>query len=444
MNGRIAHVEALTRQGRLEDAREALAALEPDLQSDARALQQAGQLHTHANRHAEAAAAFARAVELEPGNPSYLYNLATARIALGEIDEAERLLDEVITRAPHDADAYYNRATLRRQTVERNHVAQIERALAAETLPASEVQLCYAAAKELEDLGEYARAFAYLKRGAGARRRMLSYRVEDDVRVMDEIARTFPGTPAASGHADRRPVFVLGLPRSGTTLAERILSAHPDVASLGESPAFAMSVVGLCGNAPPQELIRRSASLDFAALGRTYCGSALPRSQAKQRAVDKTPQNFLYLGLIARALPDAAIVHLARDPMDVCYAMYKTLFRMAYPFSYDLRDLGLYFVAYRRLMDHWRRALPGRFLDLAYEDIVRDQEEASRRLIAQAGIAWDNACLKFERNASPSLTASAAQVRQPVYASSIGLWRRYEEQLAPLARFFQSNGISFA
>lgn len=444
MPGTIAHVEELTRQGRIEEARLALAMLEPDIARDPRALQDAGRLHTHANRHLEAAAAFARAVALAPDDPRYLYNLATARIALGEIDEAERLLDRVIALAPQDADAWYNRATLRRQTLERNHVADIERALNAPHREAmSEVQLCYAAAKELEDLGEGRRSFTYLKRGADARRRLLSYRVEDDMRTMDEIAKAF-GVASGGGHADGRPLFVLGLPRSGTTLAERILSAHPHVDSLGETPAFAMSVVKLAGNAPPRDLIRRAAALDFAELGRAYCESAIPPASAALRLVDKTPLNFLYLGLIARALPNARIVHIRRDAMDVCYAMYKTLFRMAYPFSYDLRDLGLYYLSYRRLMEHWHLVWPERFVEIAYEDIVRDQETTSRRLVAHAGLEWDDACLHFERNTAPTLTASAAQIRQPVYSSSVGLWRRYEAELAPLAQFFARNGIEVA
>lgn len=142
------------------------------------------------------------------------------------------------------------------------------------------------------------------------------------------------------------------------------------------------------------------------------------------------------------ALPQARIVHLRRDPMDACYAMYKTLFRMAYPFSYDLDDLGRYWLGYDALMAHWRRVLPAdRLLEIDYETLVDDQEAVSRRLVAHAGLDWDAACLAFERNAQPTLTASAAQVRQPIYRSSLGLWRRYANELAPLRRHFDTAGV---
>ncbi len=162
------------------------------------------------------------------------------------------------------------------------------------------------------------------------------------------------------------------------------------MASLGETGDFAVSLVRLLGPGNKTELIRRSGSLDFMALGRAYCASATALDANAERLIDKTPINFLYLGLIAQALPKAHIVHIRRDAMDVCYAMYKTLFRMAYPFSYDLRDLGSYYLAYHGLMAHWRNVLPGRFLDIDYEDLVTNQEAATRRLVAHCGTSTGN------------------------------------------------------
>jgi len=244
------------------------------------------------------------------------------------------------------------------------------------------------------------------------------------------------------GHEDARPLFVVGLPRSGSTLMDRILCSHPAITSRGESTDLALALMQTAGpSTSKSDLVRQSAQLDFNALGERYCrhlgtGPAL-------RQIDKTPANFLYLGLIFAALPQARIVHIRRQPMDVCYAIYKTLFRRAYPFSYDLQDLGRYWLAYDRLMAHWRAVLPAdRFLEVDYEDLVANQEAISRRLVAHAGLPWDAACLAFERNTAPSLTASAAQVRQPIYTSSVGLWRQYENQLAPLVALLRQAGIA--
>ena len=236
--------------------------------------------------------------------------------------------------------------------------------------------------------------------------------------------------------------FIVGLPRSGSTLLDRILGSHSAVASRGERADFALELVRTAGPAANKtDLVHRSTQLDFRLLGQRYCAH-LPTT-ANARQIDKTPANFLYLGLIAAALPQARIVHVRRQPMDACYAMYKTLFRMAYPFSYDLRDLGHYWLAYQRLMAHWRALLPSeRYIEIDYEDLVANQEAVTRRLVAHAGLPWEDACLSFERNPQPSLTASAAQVRQPIYNSSVGLWRRYESELAPLAAILRDAGVA--
>lgn len=444
------------RSGQREACIAAMHALAGDAAGQAALLQELGLRYTLLGLHHEAEQCYAQARALQPDDPSGLYNHATALTALGRLDEAEATLDRVIELAPQDADAWYNRATLRRQTAQRNHVAQIERRLA--QLPAGDeahIALNYALSKEQEDVGEYTAAFTALKRGADARRQRMQYRVEDDLETMRLIADTF-GTDffarTHDGHRDARPLFVVGLPRSGTTLVDRILGAHPAVASRGESADLAQAVVRAASPASGKaELVRRSAKVDFAALGRAYCGT-LPAGgvdgEAGQdppcaRLIDKTPGNFLYLALVAAALPQARIVHLRRNPMDACYAMYKTLFRMAYPFSYDLDDLARYWLGYDALMAHWRALLPReRFLEIDYETLVNDQETVSWQLLAHAGLEWDDACLHFERNPQPTLTASAAQVRQPIYRSSVGLWRRYERELAPLRRHFENAGIT--
>jgi len=438
-------IAPLIRDGRVGEALSRLASLEAKAGGDARLLQHLGEHYTHCGKPADAARCYRRATALTPDEPRCLYNLAAALIATGETREAEALLDRVIALDPADHDAWQNRSTLRRQTPEANHVDDLVQVLERTRSGPGQVALSYALAKELEDLGEAEASFTWLKRGADRRRSLLSYRVEADTVAMAEIARVFDRslfeTPAA-GCDEAGPVFVLGLPRSGTTLVDRIISSHDDVESLGEINDFALSLMRLAGASGGKgDLIRRSAGLDPAALGRAYLDSVAGYGRTRPLFIDKTPANFLYIGLIARALPNARIVHLRRHPMDSGYALYKTLFRMGCPYSYDLGDLAAYILAYRRLMDHWRAVLPGRFLDVDYEALVAGQEVVSRRIIGHCGLDWQDACLRFHENAAPAATASAAQVRQPIYASSVGLWRRYARQLEPLAAALRAGGV---
>jgi tetratricopeptide (TPR) repeat protein len=442
---RLILAEALLQAGDAEEGFANLARLERDIQHNPVMLRHLAEFYIRINRHEDAGRCQERVCELVQPNATDLGNLATAKIGLGRMDEAETLLTRAIAAEPADYDSYYNRATLRTQTAGRNHLAEMERVLAGPARnPAAAFPLHLALAKELEDLGRHAESFAHLARGASARRAQLAYRVEDDVAALAEIARVFTGdvfAGAKPGHDSARPIFVLGLPRSGTTLIDRILSSHTDVASLGEPLDFAMALVRCAGPADKITTIRRSVTLDFAALGRAYCENIAVFARSAPRLVDKTPLNFLYLGLIALALPNAAIIHVRRQPMDVCYAMYKTLFRMPYPFSYDLGDLGRYYVAYDRLMTHWRAVLPGRFLEVDYEDLVRNQEPVTRRMLAHCRLDWQDACLTFDRNPEPSLTASAAQVRQPIHSRSVGLWRHYAAELEPLAAILRAAGV---
>ena len=443
---RMLLVDLLMEQGRHAECINALHALIKDSADyPATLLQDIAQRCTVLGLHVEAERLQARSLLSQPDNPAFLYNHATALIALGRLVDAEAALDRVITLKPVDGDAWYNRATLRRQTPERNHVPQLQaRLLGVPATSPERTALGYALAKESEDLGEHAASFATLKQGADLRRSRLSYRVEDDIETMQLIGQAFEAdffSTSHGGHADTRPLFIVGLPRSGTTLVDRILSSHSAVHSRGETSDLAMALVHTAGPvARKSELVSRSTTLDFNALGKRYCANLI--EGAAMRQIDKSPVNFLYLGLIAAALPDARIIHLRRNPMDACYAMYKTLFRMAYPFSYDLADLGRYWLQYDKLMTHWKQVLPAnRFVEIHYEQLVANQERTSRDVLSFAGLEWEDACLAFERNPQPSLTASAAQVRQPIYSSSVGLWKRYEQELAPLRDVFIEAGI---
>jgi len=234
----------------------------------------------------------------------------------------------------------------------------------------------------------------------------------------------------------------MGLPRSGTTLVDRILSSHSRVESLGEISDFALCLTRLISGPDKGALIRAAAEMDFARLGQAYEEAIRSYGRTAPFLIDKTPANYLYVGLIALALPGARIVHVERDPMDNGYALFKTLFRTGCPYSYDLTDLGRYVAAQRRLMAHWRSVLPNRMVEVRYEDLVRRPADEARRLLAGVGLDWEPACLAFHENRAPTATASAAQVRRPIYRTSVELWRRYEDELAPLARTLAAEGCA--
>jgi tetratricopeptide (TPR) repeat protein len=439
-------IEALITRGRTGEALEALARMELGAADDPAALQRAAQLYLHCAGFAAAARCHERAAQLLPDDARVLYNLASSCTALGDLERAYALYSRVIEHDPGDAAAWLNRSLLQVWTAAHNHIDGLRAALS--RLPsghAAAVPLCYALAKEHEDLGEAAVSWAYLRRGADQRRAALAYRVDGDVAAMAQIASTFDARLLATApppRADERSYFVLGLPRSGTTLVERILGSHSHVGSLGEINNFVYGVMRLAaGGGGKSDMIARAARIDFAALGRFYREGIAGYGDDSPALINKTPDNFLYLGLIRMALPGARVIHLRRHPLDSCLAMYKTLFRMGYPYSYSLEDLGHYYLAYHRLMQHWRDCLPDAIHEVDYEALVGAQEASSRALLAYCGLPWEPACLEFHRNPAPSATASAAQVRQPLHRRSVQRWHSYAEQLAPLAEFLTAHGV---
>jgi tetratricopeptide (TPR) repeat protein len=435
-------------EGKVGQAIAHLKTLEAHTASDHRLLQQIAEVYVKCGQHELAGRCFARSVQLQPANPYHLYNLATSRLATGDLEEAERLFTETIRLRPDDYGAWLNRSALKKQSAERNHVRELKyvKSQLAEHDP-GQIPVCYALAKELEDLARYDESFAFLQEGSVRRRRNLQYEVQEDVDALALIADTFTADLLKGGmdHSPaERPIFILGLPRSGTTLVDRIVSSHSQVDSLGEHNMLAINLMleaGSSGQMSKAELIHQSAAIRFDNLRDRYLASIDGFGSTAPRLVDKTPLNFLYIGLIHLAMPGARIIHLRRNPMDSCYAMYKTLFRAGYPFSYSLQDVGRYYIAYRRLMDHWRTAIPGSFLDVDYENLVAHQETETRRILEYLELPWEENCLQFHRHTGPAATASAAQVRQPIYSSSVGLWRRYIRQLAPFEGKLHEHGI---
>ena len=440
---------SLAKLGRIEDVAGIVASLAPRTMESAYQASALGMLLTQLGRREAAIEHYSTATRLEPTDARHYYNLACLQRSLGELEAAEANFDQAIRRNPADYESYKIRSELRQQTPQRNHVAELEQLLASGIEDArGRVQICYALAKELEDLGQYARSFRQLQAGSNLRRELMQYDIARDLDTMAAIRRAFPAAlfaRAATGNDSPEPIFILGMPRTGTTLVERILGSHSEVFSAGELNNFAMQLTAMLtasavGRRTRDEMVEASAELDFAALGAAYLRSTRPYTGHTPRFIDKMPLNFLYIGLIRLALPNAKIVHLQRGAMDTCYAIYKQLFVDAYPFSYTLEELARYYVAYRQLMDHWYAVLPGVVHTVHYEALVADLETESRKLLDACGLAWQPQCLRFHENREASTTASTAQVRRPIYTSSVGKWRNYQQQLQPLAEILERAG----
>lgn len=380
--------------------------------------------------HQKAAELSRHAVAARPDVPQYLFNLAATERMIGRLDEAEAHCDAAIALDRHYCLAHYLRADLRIQSAERNHIAEMEALLRDDRLPPpGEVMLRYALAKEYEDLDQHARAFDQVEAGATLQRRLITYDSRTEIAEIDHIIRTQTSAWLRSwraGFAAAEPIFVLGLPRTGTTLVERIIASHSGVVSAGETSAFAAELRRAMKTAPT--------SRDMAHIGQRYIESvAAVRIPPNRRFIDKTLQNYLYCGAIHAALPRAKIILVRRRPLDTCWAIYKAHFQGHFSFSYDQIELADYYLAFRRLAQHWAATLPPHaFLQVNYEDIVSDTAAESRRLITFVGLPWEDQVLRFHESQTPSATASAVQVRRPIYMSSVDKWRHHGERLKPL------------
>jgi Flp pilus assembly protein TadD len=429
----IAHIlraKCLFVSGEARQALEAAEAASKLVDDGPEALDALGAIFGLLGLHQRAQELFLRAVAARPDVPQYLFNLAATERMIGKLEEAEAHCEAALARDPRYGLAHYLRSDLRIQAPERHHIAEMEAVIRQGELAwSNEVMLRFALGKEYEDLDLHDRAFEHVDAGCALQHRSMTHDAAAGIAEIDRIIRTHTSTwmdASPTGYSAAAPVFVAGLPRTGTTLVERIIASHQAMSSVGETGAFAaeMRRAAMKGT---------STSNDLPDIGRRYFDSVAFRAPQNVRFVDKTLQNYLYCGLIHAALPAARIILLHRHPLDACWAIYKTHFQGMFPFSYHQIELAEYYLAYRRLSRHWRATLPPDvLLEINYEDIVRDQSAASRRLISFVGLPWDEEVLRFHESPAPSATASAVQVRRPIYSSSVGKWRHHAERLAPL------------
>lgn len=380
---------------------------------------------------------YAQALAHDPRYAAAYNNLGNLHKDLGNFPAAETAYRQALAIQPDFARAHFNLADIKTFRERDADVAALETQLASSdgTSPHAHY-LHFAMAKALEDIGAYDEAFGQLQAGSALKRASLPYDEPKLLAYLHDMARLYDPQLLArfvgDGDSSTVPIFIIGMPRAGTTLVEQILASHGEVIGGGERLDFDAAMASVL---PPGSAAERVGGLDpprLRALGAAYLALLPALVPGQTRITDKLPANFMHAGLIHLALPGAKIVHVLRDPADTCMSCYSKLFDVGQEFTYELSELGRYYVAYRRLMDHWRTVMPGTIHEISYEALVADMEGETRRLLDYCGLEWDSACLAFHENARPVQTASATQVRKPLYGSSLGRWKRYERHLGPL------------
>jgi len=431
-----ARTRVLLQSGRSEEALETArqaAFLAPE---DGNTQNRLGEVLQAINRPEDALDAYRSAADI-PGRQveDALINRAIVFMECGRNEEASLAFDQVQARFPNSARALMARADNKKYLADDPDIAALETLAASSGRLdfAQQIGVRFALAKAYFDIGDSARAFAHLNVGNRLKRDIFRYDPEQNsawfARIASIFSKASPPLPDASD--SERPVFIVGMPRSGSTLVEQILASHPQIGAAGELPTLRLAVDQAGGAFPdtvadwPDEVWRK--------IGRDYLQTTAPFAVDKSRLIDKMPSNFIYAGLITRTLPGARIIHCRRNPVDTCLSCFSKNFVGEQPFCYDQRELGLFYRDYHRLMDHWRATLSAdQMIEINYEDLVSDQEGQSRRLLAFLGLPWDNTCLDFHQTQRVVHTASTTQVRQPIYRNAVGRWHACAEYLGPL------------
>jgi tetratricopeptide (TPR) repeat protein len=388
-----------------------------------------------------AIAGYQAALAVKPDQAEAHNNIGVVFQALGRLEEASQAYERATRLAPRNTEFQLNFASSRRFTRADPRLVALQ---ALENDLSSlrteqQIPLCFALGKAYADLGEHPRSFDYLVKGNALKRAEVRYDEAATLKRFERIRAAFTSAllreKSGAGDPSTAPVFVLGMPRSGTTLVEQILASHSKVFGAGELDAFGRivaTVVSAHGVAFP-ELASTISAEALRSLGARYVERLSRAPTAAERIVDKMPSNFAFVGLIHLALPHARIIHTRRDPLDTCLSCFSILFASEHAHAYDLGELGRFYRGYASLMAHWRHVLPpGVMLEVQYEDVIDDLEGQARSIIAHCGLDWEDSCLAFHETQRPVETASARQVRQPIYRSSVGRWRPYAGLLRPL------------
>lgn len=400
-----------------------------------------GNMLTKAGRYEEAVDAFQTALEKQPDHGGSLAGLGHVLKTVGKQEEAISTYRDCVRTYPAFGEAYWSLANLKTFRFSDDEIEAMKQHVDnEELLDETRVNFNFALGKAYEDNGEYELAFHRYSRGNSLRRPQESYDPVQTEVVHDQIIETFSveflTMNQGCGETDPAPIFIVGLPRSGSTLIEQILASHSQVDGTHELPDLARCIKTVNQQRPGGRTyplaIANMTHDQFCDLGRQYLDSTKRHRHDNPFFTDKMPNNFASIGLLQLILPKATIVNARRHPLDSCIGSFKQLFFKGQAFTYDLTEIGEYYVEYDRLMTHWHNVLPGKILDVHYETMVAEQERQTRRLIDHCGLPWEDTCLQFYKTDRAVNTASSEQVRQPIYSRSVNSWRHFEDQIQPL------------
>jgi tetratricopeptide (TPR) repeat protein len=415
-------------------------ALQPNkaetLNMTARAWMEAGQAE-------KTVACCRRAIELKPSYADPYNNMGNALKELGRFDEALATFDKALALSSHESSGIYANLSDAKTFRSRDdvHLRGMEELLAGKLSEERQMHLHFGAAKAFDDLKLYDEAARHLFAGNALKRKTIAYDEPAAIGYFDRIRNAFTADVVQGkrdpGFTNARPILIVGMPRSGTTLVEQILASHPRVAGAGELKDLSDTVNNVRNRdgslAPYPEYVPVLSGSEVSRIGEAYAAKLERHAPGAERITDKMPSNFYFVGLVHLAMPGARIIHTNRNAADTCLSCFSKLFSGELNQTYDLGEIGRYYRAYHQLMAHWRAVLPpSAFLDVQYEDVVGDIEGQARRILDYCGLEWDPCVLDFHRTKRPIKTASSAQVRQPIYNSSVARWRNYEKHLGPL------------
>lgn len=402
-----------------------------------------GRLHLSRARPEAAVAAFRRSLRIRSDHVESLMCLGHALKVLGEIPGCIQAYRRALTIRPESGDLWWSLANVKTMSFEDEDIARLESGIESSRSEFDRTGMHFALATALEARSRYDEAFKHFEAGNGLKRKRVAYDSKAKQALGERIRESFSaermaraGSVGETGDGSDAPIFIVSLPRSGSTLVEQIVSSHPACNGASELPDLGALAMEALGDGTPggwaPERVEELDDTGLADLGRRYLGATERWRKGFARFTDKMPNNFPLAGLIALMLPNARIVNCLRDPVDTGLSCYRQLFAHGHHWSYDLDDIAAHYRYFRSLSAHWERVLPGRFLNVRYEDLLDDFEPQARRVVEFCGLPWDPVCLRFHQNRRPVRTASAVQVRQKLNRSSVGRWRHYRQHLAPL------------
>jgi tetratricopeptide (TPR) repeat protein len=413
------------------------------------ALDALGEFFVHAAEHELALEIYDRAIAATPREATLRAKRADLHRYLGNLELAAQDYESVLALTPGAAKALMALVEMRRQSPDQNSVAALKAALAVTKAGSADASILnFGLGKAYQDLGDYDGSWRHLATANAIEHGRIQYEPTTDRAVVESMIAGFPDAgPQRLGTTGAAPIFIVGLPRTGSTLVERIISSHSLVRPEGETTALPAALDAAMdrsvGHSFPdrEHFVSALHSLDGQLIAEEYLALIRAQGGGDNRLTDKLLSNFLYCPLMLRAFPQARIINVTRHPLAACYAIFRARFNGTNTFSYDLRDIGEFYIGYRKIMAHWHSILPGRILDVAYEDVVTAIEPTTRKMLDYLDLPFEAQCLQFHKNTAPVRTASVTQVRQPLYDSSLNMWQHYSEQLAPLGERLRAAGI---